>query len=85
MDGLLVIKVGIPIWLAPMLVYICYSQVIAYFISAHGAFPTLLYKLRKLNNDKCVCGKRGDVAHLLFDSCCVSSDKFDIIRNSTIE
>lgn len=65
--------------------YLCYSQICAYFYSSHGAFPTYLYKIGRRDTDRCLCQRRGDVRHYLFDSCQVSDTHFYFHRNRSVE
>lgn len=65
--------------------FLCISQVSLYFLTAHGSFPVFLYKIGKRDNDRCTCGRQGDVKHYLFDSCGLVPERFDFIRNRTLE
>lgn len=49
--------------------FICVSQVIQYFVSAHGSFPEYLFKIGKRSNALCDCGSVGNVHHYLFGRC----------------
>lgn len=63
----------------------CNSLIVVYFITGHGAFPAYLNKIEKRQNDKCLCGKRVDSCHYLFDSCQISRGHFVFLRNRTLE
>lgn len=49
--------------------FLCASQVVQYFLTGHGSFPTFLKKIGKRSSDKCTCGTVGDVKHYLFGRC----------------
>lgn len=65
--------------------YLCDSQISVYYITAHGSFPSFLHKIGRRENDRCNCGKRGDVRHFLFDKCPLIPYRFSFIRNRSIE
>lgn len=64
--------------------FLCYSRVVAYFISSHGAFPSYLYKIGKRSTDKCDCGSVGDVKHYIFGKCSLMPFCFYFVRNRTL-
>lgn len=39
----------------------------------------------KCQNDKYICGKRGDIQHYFFDRCFISDDFFDFIQRKSLE
>lgn len=49
--------------------FLCWSQVIQYFLTGHGSFPAFLFKIGKRRNDLCTCGAKGDVIHYIFGRC----------------
>ena len=56
--------------------YLCKNQVVTYFLTGHGSFPSFLYKIKKKETDCCTCGKRGNPFHYLFESCTLVGKKF---------
>lgn len=47
-------------------------QVLTYFLTGHGAFPTYLYKIGKSPTNQCSCGELGDPLHFISHSCSFS-------------
>ena len=36
--------------------YLCKNQVSLYFLTGHGSFPSYLFKIKKKDDDLCICG-----------------------------
>lgn len=56
--------------------FICNNQVSLYFASGHGSFPSYLYKIKKRQNNICICGKEGNVTHYIFGKCTLMRHHF---------
>lgn len=64
--------------------FVCTHRLIIYFISGHGSFPSFLYKIGKLNSDRCPCGSRGTPIHYIFGKCKIMPHHFHFDRNLTL-
>lgn len=64
--------------------YICNSQVVQYFISAHGSFPSYLKKIGRRRDNLCDCGRKGDVVHFIFGNCPLMPHHFKFNSNLTL-
>lgn len=45
------------------------DQVVIYFLSGHGSFPTFLHKIGRKEDDLCECGAVGHPLHYIFEQC----------------
>lgn len=64
--------------------FLCSSQILTYYLSGHGSFPSFLFKIGKRANDKCNCGKTGDVKHYIFGNCVLMKSWFRFNSNLTV-
>lgn len=64
--------------------FLCANQVVQYFITGHGSFPSFLYNIKKKPNPLCECGDTGTVTHYLFSRCPLVPFFFEFDRSRTL-
>lgn len=64
--------------------FICSNRISLYFASGHGSFPSYLFKIKKRQDNLCLCGGEGTVLHYIFGRCKYMKHYFSFDNRLTI-
>lgn len=57
------------------------DQVVLYFLSGHGSFPSFLHKIGRRDDNLCECGAVGHPLHYIFEHCLLMPHTFKSNKN----